>query len=220
MIRWNDFEFEDRVDLLEEGLAIIQEELPDPSKRKVGIPFGATVARFNSGKTIVADAKAALAEAKVAQSLLTKFTVAVEVLRGPSAERLWMNPLIAGEQDYGAFQAQCTEVANIFDEFYPLEKEFQAEAKRLFGTCAGDLVAMLYDEVVMMLVPLEEGDAQAGFDSVKAWARPLITLEIITPEIITPEIITPEISTPEIITQVWPTQPKQCKRMGFLQAHF
>ena len=47
LIRWKDFEFEDRVDLVEEGLAIIQEEFLDPAKRKVGIPFGAAVARFD-----------------------------------------------------------------------------------------------------------------------------------------------------------------------------
>ena len=59
----------------------MQAHLPNPAERKVGTPFGATVARFKSGMSIVADAKASLAAMKVAQPLLQEFAERMEAFR-------------------------------------------------------------------------------------------------------------------------------------------
>ena len=172
LLRASEFDLEDRIDLLDDAFAVIDEELPNPARRHAGSVLGATLSAFNRGMAVVASARLVLATARCAKSSLDEFKIKMQKFKTSVATVQAQGLSDCSEHLHREMCDHGREGA-AFIKGASLDKEFHSDVSTIFHSLGGDdFISLLFTVCLSVLEPL--GDERlAGITAVQQWHRPL-----------------------------------------------
>lgn len=171
-LRADEFELEDRIDLLEDAFEILDEAMPCPARRHPGSPLGSTVTAFKRGMSVVSSARQALAAARTAKSSLDAFAAKMEEFNTSITAVQAQGWLKCSDHDHRELCRHAQEVADVHTgKITALDAEFQSDAVDIFSKRGGeDFVSLVFAACLSLLKPLGE-PGLAGMEGLNNWHR-------------------------------------------------